>query len=292
MGFNIHMEIARDIQTVREIVRRQRQGGGRIGFVPTMGALHAGHVSLIEAARRDGTFVVVSIFVNPTQFGPNEDFAKYPRDETGDRARCEAAGAGLVFLPPVEAMYPPGAQTTIHVARLTETLCGPFRPGHFDGVATVVAKLFNIVQPDRAYFGEKDAQQLAVLRRMTRDLDLPVEIVGCPIVREPDGLAMSSRNAYLSPAERRQAPSLHQALCLARERVERGERDAEAVVAAVRERILAAGPARVDYISVVDAEDMQPVGRIERRVLIALAVRIGTTRLIDNVQVDPTPGVR
>lgn len=281
------MKIARDIQTVREIVREARSVGREIGFVPTMGALHAGHVSLIEAARRDGTFAVVSIFVNPTQFGPKEDFSSYPRDEAGDLAKCEQAGAGLVFMPPIEAMYPPGAETTVHVAKLTDTLCGPRRPGHFDGVATVVTKLFNIVQPDRAYFGEKDAQQLAVIRRMTRDLDLPIEIVGCPTVREADGLAMSSRNAYLSPAERAQAPCLHRSLCLAREQIARGETNPEAVLSAMREFILAAGPAEIEYVSIVDPETVQPVERIARHVLIALAVRIGRTRLIDNLQVDP-----
>jgi pantoate--beta-alanine ligase len=286
------MEIARDIQTVRGFVDRARSAGRSIGFVPTMGALHAGHVSLIEAARRDAAFVVVSIFVNPTQFGPNEDFAKYPRDEAGDLARCDRAGAELVFLPPVEVMYPPGAETSIHVARLTDTLCGPLRPGHFDGVATVVAKLFNIVRPDRAYFGEKDAQQLAVLRRMTLDLDLPIELVGCPIVREPDGLAMSSRNAYLSPAERKQAPCLYRSLRQAAERIAGGQTNPETVLAAMRETILAAGPARIEYVSIVDPDALQPVARIDRRVLIALAVRIGATRLIDNLQVDPNAGRR
>ena len=177
-----------------------------------MGYLHAGHLSLVEAARRDGTFVVTSIFVNPTQFGPNEDYERYPRDTASDLRQCEDAGVELVFMPAVPDMYPPDAVTSVHVAGLTETLCGPCRPGHFDGVATVVAKLFNIVQPDRAYFGRKDAQQLAVLRRMTRDLDMPIEIIGCPIVREPDGLAMSSRNVLLSDDERRRALALHRAL--------------------------------------------------------------------------------
>lgn len=281
------MKTVSDIGETREIIRTARQTGRSIGFVPTMGALHAGHLSLLEAARHDGAFVVVSIFVNPTQFGPNEDYSKYPRDEAGDLAKCAAAGADLVFLPKAEALYPPDAVTAVHVAKLTDTLCGPYRPGHFDGVATVVAKLFNIVQPDRAYFGEKDAQQLAVIRRMARDLDLPIEIVGCPTVRESDGLALSSRNAYLSPAEREQAPSLYRALCAARDEINTGRTDAASLVAAVRDRILAAGPAKIDYVSIVDAETLQPVTKVERRVLIALAVRIGTTRLIDNLQVDP-----
>jgi len=252
-----------------------------------MGYLHAGHLSLVEAARHDETFTVVSIFVNPTQFGPNEDYDRYPRDEAGDLRRCEDAGVELLFLPDAREMYRADAVTTVHVAHLTETLCGPCRPGHFDGVATVVSKLFNIVQPDAAYFGQKDAQQLAVLRRMVRDLDFPIEIVGCPTVREPDGLAMSSRNAMLLADERRRALVLYRALCEARERIEGGERDPAAVLSQM-ERVVATGdPAGVDYISIVDPESMQPVQRIEGPVLIALAVRIGGTRLIDNALVDP-----
>jgi len=252
-----------------------------------MGALHAGHISLIEAARRDGTFVVVSIFVNPTQFGPNEDYTRYPRDEAGDLEKCRAAGADLVFIPTAEVMYASDAATTVHVARLTETLCGPCRPGHFDGVATVVTKLFNIVQPDRAYFGQKDAQQLAVIRRMTRDLNFPIEIVGCPTVREPDGLAMSSRNLLLSSDERRRAPALYRALCAARDRILRGERDSQVILAEMHGILATINPTRVDYVSIVDADSLQPVTRIDRPVLIALAVRLGATRLIDNVLVDP-----
>ncbi len=258
-----------------------------MGLVPTMGYLHAGHLSLVEAARRDETFVVVSIFVNPTQFGPHEDYERYPRDTAGDLQRCEEAGVELVFMPAVTDMYPPDATTTVHVAGLTETLCGPCRPGHFDGVATVVTKLLNIVQPDRAYFGRKDAQQLAVIRRMTRDLNLPVEIVGCPLIREPDGLAMSSRNAMLSADERQRALSLYRSLCQARERIQSGERNAAAVIEQMRRIVAAADPARSDYISVVDPDTMQPVERIERPVLVALAVCFGSTRLIDNMLVDP-----
>jgi len=255
--------------------------------VPTMGALHAGHLSLIQAARDDGCFCVVSIFVNPTQFGPSEDFSRYPRDETGDLDRCRSAEAGLVFLPTVADIYRPGAATTVRVAGLTDHLCGPFRPGHFDGVATVVAKLFHIVQPDRAYFGRKDAQQLAVIRRMTLDLDLPIEIVGCPTLREPDGLAMSSRNAYLSPEQRRQALCLHRALQHARQQVAAGRRDAAEIAREMETIVRAAGECVIDYVSIVDGETLQPVGRIERPALAALAVRIGSTRLIDNVHLDP-----
>ena len=252
-----------------------------------MGALHAGHVSLMEAAVRDGGFLVVSIFVNPTQFGPGEDFEKYPRDEARDLDICRNAGAALVFLPDVATMYPPGAETTVHVAKLTDTLCGVHRPGHFDGVTTVVAKLFNIVQPDAAYFGQKDAQQLAVIRQMKRDLDMPIDVIGCPTVREHDGIALSSRNAYLSPTHREQACCLYWSLCEAQRLIAGGERDAEQVRQALRAIINAAGPSSIDYAEIADPQTMQPVERIEGAVLVALAVRIGGTRLIDNLQVDP-----
>lgn len=281
------MEVTREIAATRAAVAAARAAGRSIGLVPTMGYLHAGHLSLVAAARRDGHFVVVSLFVNPTQFGPHEDYDRYPRDTAGDLAKCEQAGVELVFMPEVAAMYPPDAATTVHVARLTDTLCGPCRPGHFDGVATVVAKLFNIVQPDVAYFGQKDAQQLAVIRRMVRDLDFPLRIVGCPTVREPDGLALSSRNAMLSPDERQRAAALYRALIDARRRILAGEHDPAAVVAGMRRIVEAANPAKIDYISVVDPETMQPVERVAGPVLIALAVRIGSTRLIDNLTVDP-----
>ncbi len=281
------MEIVRTIAATRAAVATARRAGRTIGCVPTMGALHAGHLSLVEAARRDGTFVVVTIFVNPTQFGPHEDYARYPRDEAGDLRQCERAGANLVFLPSVEEMYPPGTVTTVHVARLTATLCGPCRPGHFDGVATVVTKLLNIVQPDRAYFGRKDYQQLAVIRQMVRDLNTPVEIIGCPTVREPDGLAMSSRNAYLTPDERQRALALSRALIAAREAIVGGERDPAAVEATMRAVVEAARPTGIDYVSVVDPVTLQPIERIAGPVLAALAVWFGRTRLIDNVVVDP-----
>jgi len=281
------MMIARSIAATREAVAAARRAGRTIGFVPTMGALHRGHIALIEAARRDGTYVVVSIFVNPTQFGPNEDYARYPRDEAADLRQCEQAGVELAFIPPVEEMYRSNAATTIHVAGLTDTLCGPCRPGHFDGMATVVAKLFNIVQPDRAYFGQKDAQQLAVIRRMVRDLDLSIEIVGCPTVREADGLAMSSRNQMLAPDERKRAVTLYRSLCAAREQIHAGEREPRAVLAAMRAIIERVSPTRIDYVSIVDPGSLQPVESIDRAVLIALAIRIGSTRLIDNLRVDP-----
>ena len=283
------MIVARTIEQVRQAVRDAREAGRRIGFVPTMGALHDGHLSLVRKGHADGCWVVVSIFVNPTQFAPGEDYDQYPRDEAGDLALCEREGVACVFLPDVQTMYPPDACTTVHVAKLTETLCGPHRPGHFDGVATVVAKLLNIVQPDAAYFGRKDAQQLAVIRRMVRDLNMPVQIVGCETVREPDGLALSSRNRYLSVDERRRAVCLYQALCRARELIEAGERDPRRVVAEMRRIVDAAEPDGVDYIEIVDPEDCQPVERITQPVLVTLAVRFGSARLIDNMTLAP-PG--
>lgn len=281
------MEVTRDIPRTREVLAEVRRAGRRIAFVPTMGALHIAHVSLMAAAKRDGGYLVVSIFVNPTQFTPEGDFERYPRDEAADLEVCRKAGVDLVFMPPTEAMYRPDATTTVHVARLTDTLCGPCRPGHFDGVTLVVAKLFNIVQPDVAYFGEKDFQQLAVIRRMVRDLDMPIEIVGCPTIREPDGLAVSSRNAYLTDAQRRQATSLYRALCAARTRIRAGARDPVELTDQMRRIIDEAGLANVDYISVVDPDSMQPVQRIDKPVLIALAVHVGPARLIDNLLVDP-----
>ncbi len=281
------MKITRDIPETRAAVAEARRAERRIGLVPTMGALHRGHTSLIEAARGDGTFTVVSIFVNPTQFGPNEDLSKYPRDEAEDLRACEESGVDLVFLPPVEEMYRPDAVTKVHVARLTETLCGATRAGHFDGVATVCTKLFNIVQPDVAYFGEKDFQQLVVIRRMVRDLDMPLEVVGCPTMRDESGLALSSRNAYLSDAERQQATCLYRSLRLARDKIHAGERSAARITALIRDTIEAAGPARIDYIRLVDPDSMQPVERIPGPVLVALAVRLSSARLIDNLLVDP-----
>ncbi|MEP0846003.1 MAG: pantoate--beta-alanine ligase [Phycisphaerae bacterium] len=284
------MEIARTIAEARAAVVAARARGARVGFVPTMGALHAGHLSLVERARLDGGYVVVSIFVNPLQFGPGEDYERYPRDEPRDRRLCEESHVDLLFLPSSDEIYPSAAKITVRVRELSDTLCGPHRPGHFDGVATVVAKLFNIVQPDRAYFGEKDAQQLAIIRRMVVDLNFPLEIVGVPTVREADGLAMSSRNAYLSGDERRQARSLYVALSAARELVRGGERDVARIVAAMTRIVQDAGPVQIDYISVVDPETLSPLERIDAPALIALAVRIGRTRLIDNLRLDPANG--
>lgn len=281
------MHVTRDIATTRREIAGARARGQRVGLVPTMGYLHAGHLSLVKAARREQTYTVASIFVNPTQFGPHEDYDRYPRDTAGDLDKCAAAGVELAFVPSREDMYRPGATTTVRVAGLTDTLCGPHRPGHFEGVATVVAKLFNIVQPDVAYFGQKDAQQLAVIRRMVRDLDLPIEIVGCPTVREPDGLAMSSRNALLSPDERIRALALSRALHAARELLAAGTRDVASVLERMRQIVAEAQPQGVDYISMVDPETLQPVAEVNGPVLAALAVRIGATRLIDNMLLEP-----
>jgi pantoate--beta-alanine ligase len=277
------MVAAQRIGEVRQEVRAARARGARVGLVPTMGALHEGHASLLRAARADGGLVVASIFVNPTQFGPTEDLAKYPRRLERDLEICRREGVGLVFAPSAAEMYPAGFATTVHVARMTEKMCGACRPGHFDGVCTVVAKLLAIVRPDTAYFGEKDAQQLAVVRRMVADLDLGVEIRGCPTVREPDGLAMSSRNAYLSPAERRQALALSRSLAEAREAVLAGERDAGRLAAQVRQRLEAAEGVDLQYVAVVDPDTLEDLGRVGDKALVAVAAKMGATRLIDNV---------
>ncbi len=257
-----------------------------LGFVPTMGYLHEGHLALVRRARAECPSVAASIFVNPTQFGPREDFARYPRDPERDLALLEKEGVDLVFMPETEEMYPPGFDTWVEVGTITRRLEGRARPGHFRGVATVVCKLFNIVQPRRAYFGEKDAQQLRVVRKMVRDLNLPVEIVPVPTVREADGLALSSRNVYLSPAERQQALALSAALRLAQELVARGERRAAVIRARMRRRIRQEPDARIDYVSVADAETLEELTVVDRPALVSLAVRIGTTRLIDNVVVE------
>jgi pantoate--beta-alanine ligase len=277
--------VVETIADVRAACNDVRARGGTVGFVPTMGYFHEGHRSLMRAARTAHDAVVVSLFVNPTQFGPNEDLDAYPRDLDADRAVAIAEGVDVLFMPGVAEMYPEGARTSVHVAELTEGLCGASRPGHFDGVTTVVAKLFSIVGPCTAYFGRKDAQQLAVVRRMTADLDLPVAVVGCPLIREPDGVAMSSRNAYLSSDDRRRATVLIRALRSAADAVISGERDA-AALREVLAGVLATEPAvRVDYAEIVDASTLQRVERIERDTLIALAASVGTTRLIDNIAI-------
>ncbi len=255
----------------------------RIGFVPTMGYLHDGHVSLMKLLRPRCDILITSIFVNPIQFGPKEDFAQYPRDLQRDAKLCESAGVDIVFYPKVEDMYPKNFHTHVEVEYLTETLCGPWRPGHFRGVATVVCKLFNIVQPHLAAFGQKDAQQVVVIERMAQDLNLPVEIVVGPTRREPDGLAMSSRNVYLSPAERQQATALYHSLKLAERMIHDGERDSAKIISAMKSLILREVTSPViEYVEIVDRATLHSVQTIAGEIIIALAVRIGRTRLIDN----------
>ena len=283
------MLIARTIDEVRHAVRTARMHGATIGFVPTMGFLHEGHLSLIDTAREGGaTFVVVSIFVNPKQFGANEDFARYPRDEERDRALLERAKVDLLFLPEVEVMYPPGAATTITVGGVARPLEGERRPGHFDGVATVVAKLFHIVQPDLAAFGRKDAQQCAVIEQMARDLDLPVRLLFGETVREHDALAMSSRNSYLSAEERAKAPVLHRALRAGEEAITHGIREVAGIEKLMHRVVEEEGGVEVDYLVVVDPRTFAAPSDFDREVLLAGAVRIGRTRLIDNVRVPRT----
>lgn len=278
-------EVVSTIASVRAATDAARLGGGRVGLVPTMGYLHAGHRSLMRAARSDCDLVVVSVFVNPMQFGPSEDLDRYPRDLDGDIAACADEHVDLVFAPSVREVYPeyPPA-TVVHVDGLTEGLCGASRPGHFDGVTTVVAKLFAIIGPCRAYFGEKDAQQLAVVRRMGLDLNLPVDVVGCPIVREPDGLALSSRNAYLTTEERAAAPGIARSLRAATAAVDGGEREAAVLTAGVRAVLGAIDGLDIDYVECVDADTIAPIERLRGEVLLAVAVRLGQTRLIDNVR--------
>ena len=259
-----------------------RRDGRRIAVVPTMGALHDGHLTLIRAARARADVVILTIFVNPTQFGPTEDLAKYPRDEAGDLAKSRGAGIDLAFCPDAAAMYPPGSQSFVEVRELQRPLCGASRPGHFAGVATVVSKLFHITLPHLAVFGEKDYQQLAIIRRMVRDLDFAIEIASVPIVREADGVALSSRNAYLSAEQRRAARSLSSGLAAAEQAFAGGERRADALVAAARAPIEAEAQARIDYVELRDADELTQVDRVERPAVLAMAVFIGTTRLIDN----------
>ena len=267
--------------------RAARREGKHIGFVPTMGALHEGHLSLVRAANSQCDMVVVSIFVNPTQFGPNEDFAKYPRTFERDCKLLEQEGVDLVFAPSVEEMYPQGAVTYVTVEGMSDKLCGRSRPGHFRGVATVVSKLFHIVEPDLAFFGQKDAAQVAIIKRMVRDLSMPVAIVVCPIVREPDGLAMSSRNAYLTPEQRKQALVLSRALRRVQQVFDRGERNAAKLIGAGKQVITEESSVRLDYLEIVDPETLDCVEVARSKTLVALAAFVGTTRLIDNVILCP-----
>ncbi|HIJ73929.1 MAG TPA: pantoate--beta-alanine ligase [Candidatus Hydrogenedentes bacterium] len=275
------MKVMHTAKEMRAWSFEQRGAGKTIGFVPTMGALHEGHISLMRACVERDDVGVLSIFVNPTQFGPNEDLDKYPRTFEADCRIAEDVGMDAVYAPDARTMYPEGYATYVAVERLTDRLCGAARPTHFRGVTTVVAKLFNAVLPDRAYFGQKDAQQAAVIRRMTRDLDFGVEIVELPIVRESDGLAMSSRNKYLSAEERQRASCLSRALFQAQEMLENGEREPKRIIDAVRQGMCEVD---IDYVELVDAEEMTPVERVEGTVLLAVAARVGETRLIDNIK--------
>ncbi len=289
------MQILSDITELRERLRQLRAGREQstprsVGFVPTMGALHAGHRSLVQAARQRCDIVVVSIFVNPTQFGPNEDFSRYPRTLEQDCQMIEAESVDVVFTPTAEIMYPSGASTFVEVEGVSDRLDGASRPGHFRGVATVVAKLFHIVQPDFSFFGQKDAAQVAVLRKMVRDLDFPLEIVVCPTVREPDGLAMSSRNRYLSAEERRQALTLSRALHAAEAHAARGERRAAALLQTMRAALQEEPAIRVDYIAIVDPDTLLPIDDVDGGGLLAIAAYVGNTRLIDNVLLPAATG--
>lgn len=280
------MQIAKTIGEVRSQVRTWKKDGLSVGLVPTMGYLHEGHGSLIERAAKENDKVVVSVFVNPIQFGPTEDLEAYPRDFERDCALCERLGADLVFHPEVGEMYADDFCTFVDMDGLTKELCGKTRPIHFRGVCTVVSKLFHIAEPDRAYFGQKDAQQLAVIRRMVRDLSMGIEIVGCPIVREADGLAKSSRNTYLSPEERKAALVLSRSVKLGQEMVEKGERSAKAVEDVMKAVIQAEPMARIDYVTAVNAVTVEPVKELKGEILVAMAVYIGKTRLIDNFMVE------
>lgn len=280
------MRLIRRIKSMQKLAKELKQKGKKIGFVPTMGYLHEGHLSLAHQAKKDTEVVVMSIYVNPLQFGPQEDFRQYPRDIKRDIKLARLAGVDIIFVPGDKEMYPEDYNTYVEVDKLTEGLCGKSRPGHFKGVTTVVTKLFNIVQPDIAYFGQKDAQQARVIEKMVEDLNLDIKIKVMPIVRESDGLAMSSRNVYLTKKERQDALSLYQALRLAFEMIKAGERKVKKIVLRMKKSIAKGPHYRIDYIEIVDAKTLEPVEKIKGKVLIALAVWMGKTRLIDNVIVN------
>jgi pantoate--beta-alanine ligase len=280
------MKVAKTIESVRNLVKAARSKGKKIGLVPTMGALHIGHISLIEAAAKKCDFVVVSIFVNPTQFGPGEDFEKYPRPLKADLEICRKAGVDVVFAPSPQQMYPGENLTWVNVEKLTEQLCGQFRPGHFSGVTTVCAKLFNIVAPDIAFFGQKDAQQAIVIKRMVTDLNMPLKIVVCPTVRQADGLAVSSRNQYLTRQQKKNAPLIYKSLQKCQKLIEDGVADSKTIINQMRKILQQAPSIKIEYISIVDADTLQELKKITGKVLTAVAVKIGPTRLIDNILVD------
>ena len=280
------VNVAKTIESVRSLVKAARSEGKKIGLVPTMGALHIGHISLIEAAVKKCDFVVVSIFVNPTQFVAGEDFEKYPQPFDADLEICTKAGGDVVFAPSTEQMYNSENLTSVNVEKLTEPLCGQFRPGHFRGVTTVCAKLFNIVAPDIAFFGAKDAQQAIVIKRMVADLNMPLKIVVCPTVRWPDGLAVSSRNQYLAKQQKKDATLIYKSLQKCLEIIDAGITDTKTIITRMR-RILNQAPSiEIEYISIVDAETLQNIGHIKGKILVAVAVKIGSAQLIDNILVD------
>jgi pantoate--beta-alanine ligase len=279
------MRLVHTVSEMKKLSNEDLKSGKNIGFVPTMGYLHKGHLSLVEAARKENDIVVVSIFVNPTQFGPNEDYSRYPRDLERDLRLLEPFGVDYVFVPSVEEMYPPFYSVYVEETELSKYLCGASRPGHFRGVCTVVAKLFNIVKPTRAYFGQKDAQQFRVLRRMVENLNMDVEMIEMPIVREEDGLAMSSRNVYLNEDERKEATRLYKSLLRAKELIDSGERDVQKIKQEMF-KVLEHPLLRIDYVEIVDEKTLRPVDKIESKIIIALAVFVGKARLIDNMIFD------
>ncbi|MCH8216512.1 MAG: pantoate--beta-alanine ligase [Planctomycetes bacterium] len=283
------MDVAKTIESVRSSVAGARREGGTVALVPTMGSLHAGHASLMTAAVRRCDYTVVSIFVNPTQFGPQEDMDDYPQPFESDCALCHELGVDLVFAPTAQQMYGQASSTWVQVVGLTDVLCGRSRPDHFRGVTTVCTKLFNIVAPDVAFFGQKDAQQALVVKRMVQDLNMPLAIEVCPTIREPDGLAVSSRNQYLDPEQRREAARLYQTLQTCQIQIAQGRRSAAVLIASMRDELQQIPRAKIDYVSIVDSETLIPVEEVRGRLLIALAVQIGPARLIDNILVDLGP---
>ncbi len=281
------MQIIQSVAQMQNLALAWRREGKRVGLVPTMGFLHEGHLSLAQKAKEQNDLVVMSIFVNPIQFGQGEDYEVYPRDLTRDAALAEAEGVDYIFAPQVAEMYPKGYNTFVEVFGLTDTLCGASRPGHFKGVATVVTKLFQIILPTTAYFGQKDGQQVAVIERMVQDLNMPLSIVRVPIKREPDGLAMSSRNVYLAEAERKEAPVLYQSLLFAQQAFQKGEMSAAVLKALVQKSIKKASLAKIEYVELVDASTLLPIEKVEDKAMLALAVFFGSTRLIDNIMLEP-----
>lgn len=281
------MEIIENIASMHALSERKRMEGKLIGFVPTMGFLHEGHLSLIREAKKLSDIVIVSIFVNPTQFKPNEDYDKYPRDLEGDTKKVNSAGGDIIFAPSARDMYPDGYLTYVNVEGITETLCGISRPGHFRGVTTVVTKLFNIVKPHKAFFGQKDYQQSVIIKKMVRDLNMDIDIILLPTVREHDGLAMSSRNSFLSTEERKVAPVLYRALIMASEMIKNGERNTWRIYSEMKRMIESEPFAVIDYIAITDPETLTDISEIKGKTLIALAVKIGSTRLIDNILTEP-----